>query len=199
MVERGNLSLKQEAKIPNWCFNSATISHEDPAMIAKMIEGGNEGKFFDTFVPMPAELRATTSPSPTNETLVEKYGASDWYSWSVNSWGTKWDTEFEDADVSEDGKSAHVVFNTAWSPPLEFYNSLLDLGFKIDATYTEEGMGFAGHYVDGDDECVDLDFDKNSETWINEISDETLRETVMCEYENWLSWQDDEEEEENDK
>lgn len=64
------------------------------------------------------------------------------------------------------------------------------MGFKVDATYTEEGMGFAGHFVDGEDECVDLDFDENSkEEWIDSIEDETLREIVQAEYDRWLEWQ----------
>lgn len=181
--------------MPNWCYNSVSISHEDPAMIAKLVAGGNEGKLFDTFITMPDELRNTTSPSPTNDELVEKYGASDWYSWALNNWGTKWDVEFEDAEIEEGGKSMSGYFQTAWSPPIEFYDRLVDLGFSVDATYTEEGMGFAGHYVDGEDESVSLDFDKGSEAWINKIEDDILRDTVMVEYESWLQWQEDEEEE----
>lgn len=179
--------------MPNWCYNSVSISHEDPAMIQKMIDAGNDGKLFDAFVPMPDELRNTVSPSPSNDALIEKYGSSDWYSWSVNNWGTKWDTEFDGVDVLDEGKRIHATFNTAWSPPIEYYDRLVDLGFTVDATYTEEGMGFAGHYVDGEDESVDLHFDKESEKWINQISDDVLRDLVMCEYENWLQWQDEEE------
>lgn len=178
--------------MPNWCYNTVSVSHEDAAMIARFVEATKSGNLFNEFVPMPDALRDTTSPSEPDETLIEKYGHSDWYSWSIANWGTKWcETE---SDVSYEGeKDATVYFNTAWSPPIEFYNALVKQGFSVDATYTEEGMGFAGHYLDGVDNCVELDFDKNSEEWINEIEDEDLRWLVQEEYDSWADSNSEEE------
>jgi hypothetical protein len=31
------------------------------------------------------------------------------------------------------------------------------MGFKVEATYIEQGMGFIGHYRDGIDFCTDMD------------------------------------------
>ena len=88
--------------MPNWCYNNATFTHKDPAMIKKLIDGAKDGNLFNTFVPMPEEIKNTSSPSEANEVLIEKYGASDWYSWAVANWGTKWDTNFENiSDSSE--------------------------------------------------------------------------------------------------
>ena len=179
--------------MPNWCYNTVSVSHDDPAMIQRFIKATEDECLLNEFHPMPEELKGTTSPSPTNDSLVEKYGASDWYSWSVNNWGTKWD--ITNAYVGcDDEKSATASFDTAWSPPIEFYEKLVELGFDVDATYTEEGMGFAGHYVNGDDEYIDLDFDMDSkEDWIDKIEDETLRELVQDQYDQWLEYQDNEE------
>ena len=176
--------------MPNWCYNSVSVSHSDPVMIDRFVKATEEDSLLNEFVPMPEELRNTTSPSPTNAALVEKYGASDWYSWSIDNWGTKWDISDSYADKT-DANNASASFNTAWAPPLQFYYHLIDLGFKVDATYTEEGMGFAGHFVDGEDDCVDLDFDENSQEWIDQVDDETLRELVQAEYDRWLEWQEE--------
>jgi hypothetical protein len=54
-------------------------------------------------------------------------------------------------------------------------------------------MGFAGHYLDGVDNCVDLDFDIDSEEWINEIEDEDLRWLVQGEYDSWADSNSEEE------
>lgn len=178
--------------MPNWCYNTVSVSHKDPAMIERFVKATENETLLNEFVPMPEELRNTTSPSPTNESLVEKYGASDWYSWAVNNWGTKWDICDSYADCV-DKHSATASFNTAWSPPIDFYNELVELGFDVDATYTEEGMGFAGHYLNGEDESIDLDFDKNSkEEWIDKIENEDLRIVVEDQYEQWLAYQDEE-------
>lgn len=185
--------------MPNWAFNTAIISHEDPAMIQKFVAGIKEANTFNCLVPMPEELRNTTSPSPTNEELVKKYGASDWYSWSVENWGTKWDVEPTEYNVEDDGKSVYVFFDSAWSPPIAFYEAIGELGFKVDATYTEESMAFAGHFTTEDgDNYVDLDFDKDSQEWIDEIEDTELKMIVQNEYDNWLSWHEDEDDDEEE-
>jgi len=175
--------------MPNWCYNNATFTHKDPAMIKKLIDGAKDGNLFNTFVPMPEELRNTSSPSEPNETLIEKYGASDWYSWAVANWGTKWDTSFEDiSDSSENEVSTH--FDTAWSPPIAFYNAMTELGFDIDATFTEEAMQYAGIYQYGEEESMDLNFDKDSQKWIDEIENDDLKELVQYEFDSWLELQE---------
>ena len=43
---------------------------------------------------------------------IEKYGAKDWYDWSVKNWGTKWNAchcEFDDTVPNQ------IFFETAWS------------------------------------------------------------------------------------
>jgi len=179
--------------MPNWCYNSLSVSHEDPAMIERFVAAVENDRLLNEFVPMPEELRSTTSPSPTNESLVEKYGVSDWYSWSVENWGTKWDISDACADCI-DKNSVTAGFNTAWSPPIEFYQKLETLGFTVDATYTEEGMGFAGHFENIIDDCIDLNFDDKSQGWIDQIDDETLREVVQSQFDQWLEYQEENEE-----
>lgn len=179
--------------MPNWCYNNAVISHDSPEMMERLVSAAESGNLFDEFVPMPEELRGTTAPTAfPSKSLIEKYGSDNWYDWSVKNWGTKWEAGEVSADATDTG--LYLSFDTAWGPPIPYYDTLTALGFKIDATYSEEGMSFVGHYCDGEDDCIELDFDNMSEEWIKSIPDETLRDLVESEYENWLAWNEDTEE-----
>jgi hypothetical protein len=60
--------------------------------------------------------------------------------------------------VGADGAEAQDIngglilsFDSAWSPPVTAYEKLLDMGFRIYATYYESGMCFCGIWDNGDD------------------------------------------------
>ena len=140
--------------MPNWCYNTLILNHEDAAMIKRAEDAFARGEFCQEFAPIPAELKNSTAPNRTNgDELLEKYGYTDWYSYAVNEWGTKWDFGQPDGinDVTED--ELVVYFDSAWSPPLQLMAKLEKLGFTADLMYYEPGMGFCGHYTteDGDD------------------------------------------------
>jgi hypothetical protein len=138
--------------MPNWCNNNIELTHKDPAMIERAKAAFVDGRLLDEFIPLPAELKDTTSPSETNEALMEKYGASDWYNWCINNWGTKWDISPYGCEI-ENGQLVGS-FDSPWGPPLEAYAKLEELGFEVRAYYHECGMGFAGVY-EGFDEFYD--------------------------------------------
>ena len=46
-------------------------------------------------------------------------------------------------------------FDSAWSPPIEAYARLFELGFEVYATYFEPGMCFAGIWDNGNDDYCD--------------------------------------------
>ena len=53
--------------MPNWCANTLTLEHEDPAMIERAKTAFAEGKFLKELVPPPSK---------------------DWdYNWCVENWG----------------------------------------------------------------------------------------------------------------
>jgi hypothetical protein len=139
--------------MPNWCNNNIELAHDDPAMIERAAAAFRDGKFLNEFIPLPKELEDTTAPArETDEALVAKYGASDWYSWCVNNWGTKWDISPYACDI-ENGQLVGS-FDSPWGPPTAAYEKLEEMGFSVRAYYSEPGMGFAGVY-DGFDECYD--------------------------------------------
>jgi len=181
--------------MPNWCYNYATFSHKDPEQMAKLNRVLEEQSLFDAFVPCPQELKDVAADFSDRPELVEKYGYSNWYEFNVNEWGTKWDINTCDIlDDTEPTKSLTISFDTAWSPPIHFYEKMVEMGWEIDAEYDEEGMGFVGYFTNEDgDECYDLNFEHFDENWKDNFP-ERLHEMVERSYECWLDWQKEEEE-----
>ena len=145
--------------MPNWTNNSLTLSHSESAMITKAAEALKAGNFLETFIPIPDELKGTTSPAPDTAPSVVYNGSeySDWYSFCVNEWGTKWDVEsYGNPTISENGLTLQCGFDSAWSPPTNAYLKLEELGFEVNALYYEPGMGFCGEYSEGFDQTYEI-------------------------------------------
>ena len=47
------------------------------------------------------------------------------------------------------------IFDSAWTPPIAAYDALVNRGFGVEAFYWEPGCGFAGEYLNGEDNCVE--------------------------------------------
>ena len=145
--------------MPNWCLNAVNLRHSDAAMISRIVKAINEDRgLFSEFYPIPQKLQEMSAPAPEEcvESNLKEFGACDWYNWAVNNWGTKWDI----CDAMPSRQNEHTIyinFNTAWSPPIGFYEKMAELGFAIDAIYYEGGMGFCGSWEDGIDECFKID------------------------------------------
>ena len=147
--------------MPNWCLNNLTVSHTDESMVQKFADAWNSGSVCDHYL-----------PTPRNESLqfIEDETSPDyWYTWNINNWGTKWDFGLDKnydkpVTVKQNGEKYEVCVSpdTAWSPPIEFYNHLVDIGYNVHASYFEPGMGFCGIYHDGYDNYVDYGDDKDS-------------------------------------
>jgi len=154
--------------MPNWCNNNLTLTHEDPAMILRAKEALDRGEFLNEFIPVPADLQITSGflgdgdeqkelERKTAEN-VEKYGYGNWYDYCVGEWGTKWDVGGDgQTDIHPDGKMLHTSFDSAWSPPTQAYDKLVELGFGVNAMYYEGGMNYAGAYDEHGDEEINLD------------------------------------------
>ena len=135
--------------MPNWCDNTLTISHPDPAVMERAAAAWNASRFLAEFVPEP-------DYPGYKDCQIKDGNMPAWWTWRVNNWGTKWDIGF-DADLGNkvevvEGKIS-VGFVSAWSPPINAYDSLVEQGFSILAYYFESGCDFCGRYEDGIDDC----------------------------------------------
>jgi len=99
--------------MPNWCFNTITITAKTAKEIKAIVEFVKGDKKsgdksapsvfdFEKILPAPAELvnrqfggeDIQNSDKPEHKALVaelvEKYGSSSHYDWNVKNWDTKW-------------------------------------------------------------------------------------------------------------
>lgn len=75
---------------------------------------------------------------------IEECGHTDWYGWSVENWGTKWNAyEFELVDQEPD--KLVIRFQTAWSVPVPVLQRLVELHPRLNfvAVSFDECWNFA--------------------------------------------------------
>jgi len=191
--------------MPNWCNNKATLKHKDPAMLVRAQEAFDNGKLLNEFIPIPEELRNTTSGflgNGTDEQIQleakqkankEKYGYIDWYEFANAKWGTKWDIGGTDTESTLEGDTLTLDFDSAWCPPVEGYDALAALGFEIEAYFYEGGCAFCGVY-EGNEEDTDVDeysIDGDSE-WVKRHIPQAINEAFAI-YENMAEWEREQE------
>ena len=130
--------------MPNWCNNWTHFRHSDKAQLERLQKAASEDRLFSEFVPNPA------GPN-----------ADDWYEHNISNWGTKWDTSAaSEHPIEYDSDTGlytlSISFDTAWSPPLRFYDNLLEQGWDVDAYYFEPGMNFCGKWSNGYDDHYEI-------------------------------------------
>ena len=157
--------------MPNYCNNNIVITGPN-SVIDKIekIAKGDKGDLLQYFYPMPKELNDTIAgPEPkTKKEKLEKrrlqveYGASNWYDWRVENWGTKWDImEFYNInrkEIGEDESEISLGFDTAWAPALGAYERFIDKNSNcsLKAYYYEPGCDFMGEWDNGIDSCFEV-------------------------------------------
>ena len=150
--------------MPNWCENSITITGDEVGQLVEAVKSDESPFSFNSIIPMPEDIRRTTSPNKILTTeeevdahnkkqtedytyaqtqeqvdvLKEKYGVTNWYDWSIKNWGTKWDITDDDAttiDYTEGDDMVWYTFDTAWCPPEAIYQHLVEQFPKLDISW----------------------------------------------------------------
>jgi len=126
---------------------------------------------FEAILPMPEELRDIESPvtiatkeemeeytkkhnrpcryitQEESDRLDELYDDNNWYDWSNNNWGVKWDCT--DVQVEEAFGDTEITyrFDTPWGPPNEIYGILTERFPQVHISWfwDEPGMELAGY------------------------------------------------------
>lgn len=147
--------------MPNWCYNNLHIRGNKELLDefkAKTIIRNEDGdKFtFNILKPLPKALEGDFSPlrkleGETEEEYKERlaenvrlYGAEDWYYWHINNWGTKWDASSTIIE-NETDSYLQICFNTAWSPPMEWFETIIPMfaELEFECYITEESEAYA--------------------------------------------------------
>ena len=150
--------------MPNWCYNNLTLQVQDDqkaeefeAFLKTLSEADEDATsgLFTYFLPIPDDKE------------------SDWYSWRIENWGTKWDVTTPEWERIEDNTFV-LSFDTAWGPPTSLYESIYerDDEWEVTAYYSETGMGFVGKFEDGFNELYSYDFE--DENWRDDIPEELV-------------------------
>jgi len=150
--------------MPNWCYNTVELTHEDPTMIERARTAFLGKGLLNEFVPVPKELQIVAgflgdeveqaALEAREAANLEKHGYRNWYDYCVNEWGTKWDVTGQ--EINDIPNGIMLSFDSAWAPPTGAYDKLLDLGFSVKAMYYEPGMGFCGVWDNGQDDEYSL-------------------------------------------
>lgn len=158
--------------MPNWCFNRLTVEGPEAEVdtFAEQVTG-ESALDFEKILPTPEEMFEPKEAASGEETLsgaiMELMGQrepSDWYSWRVQNWGTKWPADGEAMEVNEEPagegrKRRTYIFDTAWSPPGPLCDYLAEqypqLEFRL--VYYEQGNCLAGVATWKDGELVDME------------------------------------------
>ena len=188
--------------MPNWCNNTIEIegSKEQINAFVSFLEENGGKNWFSFFRPCPQELTDTVSGfvgedkqaahEAQQKSNIEKYGHSDWYSWCVDNWGTKWNCDAQDwvkvENPNDDQASVTFWFDSAWSPPTALYEFIeSNSEFIVTASYLEEGMSFVGQFSGGIDECYEFSDLDSLEEIPEELVDEWNLVELVEQNEEW--------------
>ncbi len=158
--------------MPNWCENILTVEGGEKDVqrfkgLAKPKEGMTDTDLsLDSLYPAPDEIKNTVSGGnvidgvyvkvwrevngkpvaiPKNElnAMQKKYGATNWYTWCTEHWGTKWDVQAELLNAPD---FLVYRFETAWSPPVKWLEKVAQdfPALRFVLQYDEPMMGFTG-------------------------------------------------------
>lgn len=134
--------------MPNWCSNSLFVSGT-PEQIEQFVEqmkavNKKEGEKeisaldFEAVVPMPRVLLDRKSPADDSSIT--------WYDWSLDNWGTKWNTGEAYVEYETGSTTASYNYETAWGPAMNWQEKVIEyfpwLTFEFE--WEEPNMNFCG-------------------------------------------------------
>ena len=159
--------------MPNWCINKLTITHDDKSMLDKFEKAYRDDWTIETFLPTPRDPGDPTKLMGEGRSYSENDNVNtSWYLWRLQNWGTKWDIGCKDGyglEPTRVDNELSITFDSAWSPPLGFYERLVVLGFDVQASYFEPGMSFAGTWHNGKDNYYEGNWSDFPEALVDEF------------------------------
>jgi hypothetical protein len=166
--------------MPNWCYNSATLTSPSKDLYDKLLEAIKNDTWFQTFAPL--------------ETVDDSEDGWNYES-AVAIWNTKWPPQdLEIALEDEESLTIELSFDTAWSPPTGVY-SRMNKNFSIETTsyYYELGCEFFGrcmYAAEGEmDEIFDMPSNKEEllelQKQIGSELNDFMSSTWECLEEQW--------------
>lgn len=129
--------------MPNWCNNTLTIS--GPQDKIEQVVRAATGKMGDTPDGRPLGMFELMVPATASDGEVT---AQD----QTREWGTKWDITdamvLSEDDLGDGMLEVVMAFDTAWSPPIECFETWFGENEDCDCVldYHEPGIAFVGRF-----------------------------------------------------
>ena len=104
---------------------------------------------FNGILPMPKHSDTFFAEGGLGSDEKEKYGKNNWYDWSIENWGTKWNAY----DVRFTGHSDEKLvlqIDTAWDTPRGIWKALEKQGYTVKGVMYGEMEGY-DYIGDGSD------------------------------------------------
>lgn len=134
--------------MPNYVRNRLKIVPKDYTKAEeiedKLSGTDTDGRYavftFQSIIPMPENIYK----GDVGEKEMEMYGSDNWYDWSVEHWGTKWDAVDPCVGVNHSNGEISVTFDTAWACPEPVIKELARLypDTLIRLEYADEDYGY---------------------------------------------------------
>ena len=107
--------------MPNWTENNVLFVGKKKQLktLKTMLKSKDNDFDFNNIVPMPKNIFRGN----LGREEEEKYGDNNWYRWSIDNWGTKWNSV--DTRVEENGSTLSYNFMTAWDCPRQIVDALM--------------------------------------------------------------------------
>lgn len=119
--------------MPNHVRNVVSFTGKDVYSIIDLVNTDDQFDF-EKIIPMPDDIVRGNLSSED----MQKSNGKNWYNWSIDNWGTKWNAY--DSDFGGTG----VIFSTAWSCPMPVFEKLSAMfpETTIYVEYADEDLGF---------------------------------------------------------
>ena len=132
--------------MPNWCYNTLTVSGEKEDVVRFRKE--NKEK----------DVNNKIKDVPLSFIKAIPYKGNWNHEWCIKNWGTKWDVSDVETQLNEiNDTDIQYNFNTAWVPPEKWFRFIVKkypkLYFHLE--YEEEGIGFSGEIIAENGEIVE--------------------------------------------
>ena len=140
--------------MPNWTANNVLFVGERARLetLKDMLKSKDNDFDFNNIVPMPKNIYRGSLGTVEEE----NYGQNNWYHWSIDNWGTKWNAV--DTRVELNDESLYYTFDTAWDCPREIVNALMRMRKTI---LKDIKISWECIHEDGYEEetIIDIDFE----------------------------------------
>ena len=157
--------------MPNSCYNTIKITEATPETIEQIKQDLNSNERaidFNNIIPMPPDSDTFCAKKPLGDEELKKYGKNNWFDWSCENWGTKWNCW----DSSYNGNGVWEC-TTAYAPPIpiidkiarkyhcvvtcEYYIELMNSGKYVSYFGENNELEEYDEAIDADEPCEDAD------------------------------------------